>query len=81
VLVRQGTLSADLVDSVSAACEELLDLLLTHQLRQAETGQPPDKLVRPEELSTRRRSALRIAMRAVKRFQSQLQGEVGRAVL
>ncbi|MFV1997656.1 MAG: putative nucleotidyltransferase substrate binding domain-containing protein [Acidiferrobacterales bacterium] len=78
-LVRQGILSADLVDSVSAACEELLDLLLTHQLNQVEAGQPPDKLVRPEELSTRRHSALRIAMRAVKRFQDQLQGEFGRA--
>ncbi len=77
-LVRQGILSADLVDSVSAACEELLDLLLMHQLNQVEAGQPPDKLVRPEELSTRRHSALRIAMRAVKRFQDQLQGEFGR---
>jgi CBS domain-containing protein len=77
-LVRQGILSADLVDSVSAACEELLDLLLTHQLNQVEAGQLPDKLVRPEELSTRRHSALRVAMRAVKRFQDQLQGEFGR---
>lgn len=80
-LVRQGILSADLVDSVSAACEELLDLLLTHQLNQVEAGQLPDKLVRPEELSTRRHSALRVAMRAVKRFQDQLQGEFGRTPL
>ena len=77
-LRRQGTLSADLIDSVSAAYEELLDLLLSHQIAQAEAGQVPDKLIDPAALSRRGYGALRDAMRAVKRFQDQLQGRFGR---
>lgn len=78
-LVRHSVVSADLVDSVLAAFEELLDLLLAHQIEQREAGVELDKLVEPDGLSSLRRSTLRSAMRAVKRFQDQLQGDFGRA--
>lgn len=77
-LLRQGVLSADLVDSVTAAYEELLDLLLGHQIEQAAAGRTPDKLIDPDALSRRRYDALRDAMRAVRRLQDQLQGQFGR---
>lgn len=77
-LVRQGTLSNELVNSVLAAYEELLDLLLVHQIGQRERGEPPDKFIRPDTLSDHAQAALRAAMRAVKRFQDQLQGQFGR---
>ncbi|HKK06053.1 MAG TPA: putative nucleotidyltransferase substrate binding domain-containing protein [Gammaproteobacteria bacterium] len=77
-LVRQGVLSAELVGSVSAAYEVLLDLLLGHQLDQAAAGQKPDKLIVLERLSDPQRSSLRAAMVAIKRLQDQLQGRFGR---
>lgn len=76
-LVRQGELSADLADSVIAAHEEFMDLLLTHQVRQMQQGQAPDKLINPDQLVPMRRESLRMAMHAVKRFQDQLQGRFG----
>jgi CBS domain-containing protein len=78
-LVRQGILSAELVESTNAAYEELLDLLLAHQIGQQESGQKLDKLIVPDDLSSRTRDMLRVAMRAVKRFQDQLQGQFGRS--
>jgi CBS domain-containing protein len=78
-LVRQGVLSADLVDSVTAAYEELLDLLLSHQIAQRRSGTRLDKFIGPEALSSRERDALRTSLRAVKRLQDQLQGRFGRA--
>jgi CBS domain-containing protein len=77
-LVRLGVLTADLVDSVLAAYEELLDLLLLHQISQRETGVTPDKLIAPEQLSTAARDVLRVTMRSVKHFQDKLQGRFGR---
>ncbi|NIR59677.1 MAG: CBS domain-containing protein [Gammaproteobacteria bacterium] len=76
-LVRLGALSGDLVDSVSAAYEELLDLALAHQIGQWGAGAELDKLVDPERLSPYLRETLRASMRAVKRFQDQLQGQFG----
>ncbi len=78
-LVRQGILSTELVDSASAAYEELLDMLLAHQIERRQARQVPDKLIRPDTLSPRVRSVLRVSMRAVKRFQDQLQGQFGRS--
>jgi CBS domain-containing protein len=72
-LVRIGKLSKDFRDSIQEAFEELLDLLLTHQIKQARQGETLDKLIDPEKLSRQSRSTLRMAMRAVKRFQEQLQ--------
>lgn len=74
-LMRVGKLSTDLTDSVQEAFEELLDLLLTHQIRQAKAGKELNKLINPEHLSPQSRSTLRMAMRAVKRFQEQLQDD------
>ncbi len=74
-LMRVGKLSTDFKDSVQEAFEELLDLLLTHQIAQCKAGQEPNKLINPERLSPQSRSTLRMAMRAVKRFQEKLQDD------
>ncbi|AKH21875.1 putative nucleotidyltransferase substrate binding domain-containing protein [Sedimenticola thiotaurini] len=74
-LQRVGKLSGDFKDSVQEAFEELLDLLLTHQIEQARSGRELNKLINPERLSPQSRSTLRMAMRAVKRFQEQLKDD------
>jgi len=78
-LMHLGVLSPELTDTVRTAYEELLDLLLAHQIEQHYAHHKPDKLIDPATLPPRLRSALRVAMRAVKRFQDQLQGEFGRS--
>ena len=74
-LVRLGKLSDDFSASLSDAYDQLLDLLLSHEIQQARQGKPPDKLISPKELTTQTRSSLQTAMRAVKRLQEQLQDE------
>lgn len=74
-LVRVGKISEDFKDSIQEAFEALLDLLLSHQIKQAKKGQKLDKLIDPEKLSRQSRSTLRMAMRAVKRFQEKLQDD------
>jgi CBS domain-containing protein len=74
-LVRLGKLSDDFADSVQEAYEALLDLLLSHQIAQAKSAKPLNKLIAPDKLSRQSRSTLRVAMRAVKRLQEKLQDE------
>ncbi|MCW8944763.1 MAG: DUF294 nucleotidyltransferase-like domain-containing protein [Sedimenticola sp.] len=74
-LTRVGKLSTDFKDSVQEAFEELLDLLLTHQIKQAKSENELNKLINPERLSPQSRSTLRMAMRAVKRLQEKLQDD------
>jgi len=76
-LVRNGVLSEDFGATVSAAYDELLDILLMHQLEQRRSGKPLDKEVPPQDLAAPAREALRVSMRAVKRFQERLQSELG----
>ncbi len=76
-LVRQGVLSNDLVDSSIVAYEELLNVLLEHQITQRDAGMEPNKYINPQSLSVPERSTLRAAMRAIKRLQDKLQGEFG----
>ena len=76
-LVRKGVLSDDFGATVSAAYDELLDILLMHQLEQKRSGTPLDKEVAPQDLTAPAREALRVSMRAVKRFQERLQNEFG----
>jgi CBS domain-containing protein len=76
-LIRKGVLSEDFGATVSAAYDELLDILLLHQLVQRRSGTPLDKEVPPQDLTAPAREALRVSMRAVKRFQERLQGELG----
>jgi len=78
-LVRKGTLSEDFGATVSAAYDELLDILLMHQLEQRRAGTPLDKEVAPQDLTAPARDALRVSMRAVKRLQERLQSEFGGA--
>lgn len=74
-LIRVGKLSTDFRDSVQEAFEALLDLLLTHQIKQAKSGRELNKLLNPEQLSRQSRSTLRMAMRAVKRLQERLKDD------
>ena len=76
-LVRAGVLSDDFGATVSAAYDELLDILLMHQLQQRSSGTPLDKEVAPQDLTAPAREALRVSMRAVKRFQERLQNDIG----
>jgi CBS domain-containing protein len=76
-LVRGGVLSEDFGATVSAAYDELLGILLMHQLEQRRAGVALDKEVAPQDLPAPAREALRVSMRAVKRFQDRLQGEMG----
>ncbi|MEE4379246.1 MAG: DUF294 nucleotidyltransferase-like domain-containing protein [Candidatus Competibacteraceae bacterium] len=80
-LVHQGRLDNAFVDSILAAYDELLDLTLAHQLRQASQGQVLDKLIDPEELTPLEGESLRMAMRVIKRLQSRIQGEFGTLML
>lgn len=72
-LGRLGRLPSDFVVAVGEAFEELLAILLNHQIRRMEAGKSPDKLVNPNKLTERERDALRTAMRTVKHFQDRLQ--------
>lgn len=76
-LVRGEVLSEDFGATVLAAYDELLGILLMHQLEQRRAGVPLDKEVAPQDLPAPAREALRVSMRAVKRFQERLQGEIG----
>ena len=76
-LVIQGVLSNDLVDSSVVAYEELLNILLEHQISLCEKGLAPNKYINPDHLSAPQRSTLRAALRAIKRLQDQLQGHFG----
>jgi CBS domain-containing protein len=78
-LVHRGILSADLVDAVSFAYEELLDMILQKQIQQKRSDQKLDKRVYLEELNEQQHSMLRMSMRAIKRLQDKLQGQYGRA--
>lgn len=78
-LVHLGVLNQDLVESILAAFDELLHLLIAHQIEQVERGEIPDKFITPDLLSWQTRSVLRVSMRAIKRLQDQLQGQFGRS--
>ena len=78
VLVHLGILNKDLIDSILAAFDELLHLLIVHQIEQVEQQQEPDKFIKPDILPWQTRSVLRVSMRAIKRLQDQLQGQFGR---
>jgi CBS domain-containing protein len=76
-LVRQGVLEADLVDSTITAYEELIAMLLDHQIAQRRRGEKLDKFIDPEKLSSYLQEVLRESMLAVKRFQDRLQVDFG----
>jgi len=76
-LVHLGKFSSKFITSVNEAYEELLDLLLEHQISQVKSGKQPDKLINVDNLTEHARSALRMAMRSVKRIQDALQDEFG----
>jgi CBS domain-containing protein len=80
-LARLGVLSADFTATVAAAYDELLEITLAHQIKQYRAGEQPDKLVIPDSLPSTDRETLRVAMRAVKRFQDKLHDEVGTVAL
>jgi CBS domain-containing protein len=76
-LTRNALISRDMEATVLDAYDELLAILLSHQIRQRRAGLVPDKQVAPDDLTAPERESLRIGMRAVKRFQEFLQDSVG----
>ena len=76
-LVRTGTLAESLSTSAGDAHEVLLELLLAHQIEQAQAQQPIDTQVDSKRLTEQNRVRLRLAMRIVKRLQDRLQGSFG----
>ncbi len=72
-LVSQGELSSEYANSVRAAYEALLDMLLSHQIHQAERGKRVDRLIKPDKLSAIDHEILRMSMRVIKGFQEKLQ--------
>ena len=80
-LMRQGRLESAFVESALAAYDELLDLTLSHQIRQLRDREALDKLLKPEELTPLEEESLRMAMRILKRLQGRMQGEFGTVML
>jgi CBS domain-containing protein len=80
-LVRQGRLDSTYVESVLEAYDELLELLLEHQLDQLAEGVPLDKLIDPEQLTVLERDYLRMSLRVIKRLQGRMQGDFGTVML
>ena len=74
-LVRRGELSSEYANSVRAAYEALLDMLLAHQIRRAEKGKRLDRLIKPNQLAAVDHEILRMSMRVIKGFQEKLQAE------
>lgn len=72
-LMREGVLKPELAESVSAAYDGLLGLLLAHQIRQLDADEPLDKYIAPDKLSFHNQETLRLALRTVRRFQEELQ--------
>ena len=80
-LVRQGRLDSTYVESVLEAHDELLELLLEHQLDQLAQGEPLDKLIDPESLTALEKDYLRMSMRVIKRLQGRMQNDFGTVML
>ncbi len=74
-LVRRGELSSEYANSVRAAYEALLDMLLAHQIRRAQKGKRLDRLIKPNQLAAVDHEILRMSMRVIKGFQEKLQAE------
>jgi CBS domain-containing protein len=77
-LVRLEVLDGDFADSILSAYDELIDMVLDHQLDQMSRGEAPDKLIDPEKITPHQREVLRDSMLAIKRFQEKLQGDFAR---
>jgi CBS domain-containing protein len=76
-LVRAGVFTESFSASVVDAYDALLDLLLSHQIHQAQNGVPYDTRLDPKSLTEQSRIRLRLAMRIVKRMQERLQQTFG----
>jgi len=76
-LVRAGIFTESFSASVVDAYDALLDLLLHHQIQQAQDGVPVDTRLDPKSLTEQSRIRLRLAMRLVKRLQERLQQTFG----
>lgn len=79
-LVHQGVVTREYAETVKAAHEALTELLLDHQLRQAASGRPYDKLLTLATRTPLEQESLRLAMRVVKGFQEKLQADFGTVV-
>ncbi len=77
-LVRLDVLDGDFADSILSAYDELIEMVLDHQLEQIRRGETPDKLIDPGKITPHQREVLRDSMLAIKRFQEKLQGDFAR---
>jgi CBS domain-containing protein len=80
-LVRQGRMESNYVESILEAHDELIELLLDHQLDQSARGKPLDKLIAPDSLTALERDYLRMSLRVVKRLQGHMQNDFGTVML
>ena len=74
-LVRSGAWSTETANAIRVAYEALTDMLLAHQIQQAESGKNVDKLIKTKQLSESDYATLRIAMRVIRNCQEALQAE------
>jgi len=72
VLVERGAIDGELARDLVDALHCLMDMKLTHQLRQRAAGEVPGNLVRPSDLASAERDALNHALAIVKRFRALL---------
>ena len=72
VLSEAGWIEADLSRDLTDALRVLMGLKLDSNLRQIKAGQPPDNLVRLDQLSTLDRQALKESLAIVRRFRDWL---------
>ncbi len=79
-LVRQDVLTRQSVASAEEAYQQLTKILLLHQILQMERGDPPDKLIKPKQLTAIEHETLRLAMLVIKRFQQNLQADFNTVV-
>ena len=76
-----GRLSVDLVESTLEAHDQLLDLLLDHQLDQLKRDEPLDKLIDPSAVPHLELDYLRMSLRVIKHLQAHMQSEFGVTML
>ena len=75
-----GTLAPAAAATLEEAFHLVLQLRLAHQVEQLRAGAPPDDLVRPRDLSTVTRAALKEAFRAVASVQRRIAAELDQGV-
>ena len=80
-LVRREYMDTAFVESILEAYDELLDILLDHQLEQLEKKEALDKMIEPNRLTELEVDYLRMSLRVIKHLQAHMQSEFGVSML